>query len=296
MRFDRFARRKLFSRGMTLVTFAAIVIILVPLGAVIYEAATLGFHAFNGGFLTDRPAAGCSPRPGVTCAEGGIGPAIQGTFVLILIASVIAVPAGIGAAIFAVEYGGERTIARAISVIADVLAGVPSILAGVFVYAVLLQFDRALVFSYESGGLALGVLMLPIVVRTSEVALRTVPNSVREAALALGIPRWKSSLRIILASALPGVTTGALLAIARGAGESAPLLFTLGNSCAHGFEGVDQEGCAMPLWIFQGATSPYANWITLAWGTALVLILVILTLSVVSRFVLERMARRLRGG
>ncbi len=138
--------------------------------------------------------------------------------------------------------------------------------------------------------------MIPIVVRTSEEALRTVPNSVREAALALGIARWKIATRIVLVTALPGVVTGALLSVARAAGEAAPLLFTLGDGCAHPLQGLDQEGCALPLWIFLGATSPYQNWITLAWGAALLLILMILAMSLTSRFVLNRMVRRSRGG
>jgi len=290
---DRHHRRQLFSHSMTVLSGLAIVVIMVPLIAVIYEAVVLGSPAFSFIFFTQRPALGCAPISGITCSLGGVSPAIQGTFVLLGLASLIAVPIGVGAAIFVVEFGGP--IARVISTTADVLSGVPSILAGVFIYTILLQYDRALVFSYGSASLALGVLMIPIVVRTTEEALRTVPNSVREAALALGIARWKTGIRIVLVTALPGVVTGVLLAVARAAGEAAPLLFTLGNSCFHPFEGITQEGCALPLWIFQGATAPYQNWYTLAWGAALLLIVIILVISLTSRVVLNRLVRRMGG-
>jgi phosphate transport system permease protein len=137
--------------------------------------------------------------------------------------------------------------------------------------------------------------MVPIVTRTCEEALRTVPNSVREAALALGISRWKVTLRIVLVSALPGIVTGILLSVARATGEAAPLLILLGNGCEHPLQGITQEGCALPLWIYEGATSPDQNLIALAWGAALLLLVLILVLSVVSRMTLDRMARRMRG-
>jgi phosphate transport system permease protein len=296
MTFDRYHRRKLFSRSMTVLTGLAIIVILVPLIAVIYEAVLLGSPAFSIVFFTQRPALPCTPVAGITCSLGGVAAPLEGTFLLIGLASLVALPIGIGGAIFAVEYGGERLIARVISSTADVLSGIPSILAGVFVYALFLQYDRTLAFSTLSGSLALSALMIPIVLRTSEVALRTVPNSVREAALALGIARWKIGIRIVLVTALPGVVTGALLSVARAAGEAAPLLFTLGNGCLHPLQGIDQEGCAMPLWIFIGATSPYQNWITLAWGAALFLIILIAAISLSSRFILDRMVRRMRGG
>lgn len=296
MKFDRHRRRRLFSHGMTVLSGLAIVVILIPLIAVIYEAVVLGGPAFSPMFFTKTPALPCTEITGVTCPLGGVVTPIEGSLELIALASLVAVPIGIGAAIFAVEYGRERAIARVISTTADVLSGVPSILAGVFVYSLMLQYDRALAFSTLSGSLALSVLMIPIVERTCEEALRTVPNSVREAALALGISRWQISVRIVLVTSLPGVVTGALLAVARAAGEAAPLLFTLGNACQHPLQGIYQQGCALPLWIFQGATSPYQNWITLAWGAALFLIIMILAISLGSRFLLNRMVRRMSGG
>lgn len=294
MKFDRAVRRKYFSHGMTILSGLTIVAILVPLAAVIYEAAVLGGSVFNVAFFTQGVPYPCSPRPGITCSQGGIAPAIQGTLILIGLASLYAVPLGVGAAIFSVEYGGQRAAARIIGLVADVLSGVPSIVAGIFIYSLILLYDPAIVFSTLSGSLALAVLMTPIVTRTTEEALRTVPNSVREAALALGISRWKTSIRIVFVTALPGVVTGVLLAVARAAGEAAPLLLTDGGSL-RGFVGINQQVAAVPIMMFTFATSPYANWIRLAWGAALFLILLILGLSLASRFVLIRLARRVRG-
>jgi phosphate transport system permease protein len=294
MKFDRSVRRKLFSHGMTILSGLAIVVIFVPLAALLYEAALLGGSVLSLGFFTQSLPLPCSPHPGFTCPTGGIAPAIQGTLVLVGLASLYSVPVGIAAAIFAVEYGGERAIARVIGMVADVLSGVPSIVVGTFVYALLLTYDPTIVFSVFSGSLALGVIMVPIVTRAAEEALRTVPHSVREAALALGIARWKTSLRIVLVAALPGVLTGALLAVARAAGEAAPLVLLDGGSF-RSCTSLDTQCASLPVTIFLYATSPYQNWIAVAWGAALVLIVLILGLSILSRVVLNRMARRFGG-
>lgn len=290
MKFDRAMRRKLFSHGMTVLTGATVVVVLIPLFAIIYETVVLGGGVFSLGFLTQNIPAPCSPHPGVTCSTEGVGSAIQGSAYLLLLASLFAVPVGLGAALFAVEYGGERPFARVISMAADVLSGVPSIVAGMFIYALLIYFDPLIVFSVYSGSLALAVIMLPIVMRTSEEALRTVPHSVREASLALGISRWKTSVRIVLIGALPGVLTGILLSVARAAGEAAPLLL-LDNGSLHGCTSVNSVCQSLPLTIYLGATSPSANWVAIAWGAALILIILVLGLSIVSRLVLNRMAR-----
>lgn len=272
----------------------AVIIVLIPLAAVLYEAAIMGGPAFSWQFFTSAPPLPCTPHHGVVCAKGGIAPAIEGTLILLALASLVAVPLGVCAALFAVEYSDRYRVARLVSLVADVLSGVPSIVVGVFVYSLMLYYDPAIVFSTISGSLALAVLMVPIVTRTSEAALRTVPRSLREASLALGVTRWRTSTRIVFSSALPGVLTGILLAIARAAGEAAPLLLTDGGSF-RGFEGFNNQVAAMPIMIFTFADSPYENWIRLAWGAALVLILMVLALSVVSRTVLDRTARRLRG-
>ncbi len=295
MKFDRHQRRKIFSHGMTVLSGLAIVVILIPLIAILYEVIVQGLPAFSVGFFTKQFPVPCGSSNPSACPQGGIAPAIQGTFILIGMSSLIALPIGIGAAMFAVEYGGQSVWARAISTMADVLSGLPSILAGVFAYSLFLQYNRTLTFSTFSEAIALAVLMVPVVTRATEEALRTVPQSVREAALALGIPRWKSALRITLITALPGVVTGALLSIARAAGESAPILLTSLFSL-HGFTGFNYSVTPMPLWIYYAATSPYHNWQVLAWGTALFLVLIILSISVVSRIVLNRLTRRAAGG
>jgi len=296
MNFDRAARRKYFSHGMTVLTGLSIVVIMIPLIAIIYEAASIGGSVINVAFFTQGIPYPCNSPPAASCQQGGVIVPIEGTLSLLGLASLFSVPVGVGAAIFAVEYGGERASARVIGIVADVLSGVPSIVAGAFVYIVMLAYDPSIVFSTLSGSLALSVLMVPIVTRTCEEALRTVPHSVREAALALGISRWKTSVRIVFVAALPGVVTGVLLSIARAAGEAAPLLLVLGDGCPHPLQGITNEGCALPLWIFYGATNPYHNWYLLAWGCALLLLLIILILSISSRLVLERLARRMRGG
>jgi phosphate transport system permease protein len=290
---DRFHRRKLFSFVMTVLTGLAIVVILIPLVAVIYQAAVLGGADFSVGFFTQGTPPLCPP--GVACPQGGVWPAIQGTLILVGLASIIGVPIGLGAGIFAVEYGGVRPLARLISTTADVLAGVPSILIGIFVYALFVEYNPTIVFSVISTSIALGILMVPIVTRGAEEALRTVPNSVREAALALGISRWKTSIRIVLISALPGVVTAILLAVARAAGESAILLILAGGTYRP-FTSLNSPVLGLPLLIFNFADSPYSNLVALAWGAALLLIILILGISLISRFTLNRMARRMRGG
>jgi len=298
MKFDRAARRKVFSHSMTVLSGLAIVVILVPLVSVVYEVVLLGGPAINVDFFTQPIPSACNPAGGLPChGGGGVIVPIEGTLQLIGLSSLFSVPVGIGAAIFAVEYGGERRLARVIGMVADVLSGVPSIVAGVFTWAVFVLYFPTIAFSTLDAALALSVLMVPIVTRTCEEALRTVPNSVREAAMALGISKWKMSLRITFVAALPGVITGILLAIARSSGEAAPLLIAGGFGCLHPLsQGVENQTCALPLWIYFGANNPYPNWITLAWGCALLLLLVILGLSLLSRFTLERMSRRMRGG
>jgi phosphate transport system permease protein len=287
--------RKGFSYAMVVITGLTLLAVLLPLASIVYTAAVNGAPALSSvDFFTQPPANPCSPGGGTPCHYGGIAPAIEGSLVLIALAALIAVPIGLGAALYVVEFSGGAISGRIISAAADVLSGVPSIVAGLFVYSYLVVNDPQIVFSAISGSLALAVLMIPIVTRTSEEALRTVPHAQREAALALGISKWKSSLRITTVAALPGIVTGILLAVARAGGEAAPLLLTaFGNN--RGFEGLNQPVGAMPLLIFNFALSPYHNWIVLAWGTALVLLLIMLLLSIASRLVLNRLSRRMRG-
>ena len=278
---------------MTVLAGLCCLVVLIPLASVIYQAAIVGGPALSFSFLTSPPPLPCTPNPGSTCASGGIAPAIQGTLILVGLAALISVPVGVAAAVFAVEYRG-RFLGLAISFTADVLTGVPSVIAGVVVYAYFVLYDPSIVYSTITGSLALSIIMIPIVTRTCEEALRTVPNSLREAALALGVPKWRTTLQVVLVTALPGVVTGVLLSVMRAAGEAAPLIFTAFGTRL-GFQGFNNPIEALPLLIYNFAESPYHNWIVLAWGAALVLIVMILLVSIASRLVIDRMVRRIRG-
>jgi phosphate transport system permease protein len=203
-----------------------------------------------------------------------------GSFIMIGMASLIGLPVGIFGAIYLAEYGGGRT-STAIRFAADVLSGTPSIITGMVAYTLLVVPLKG--FSALAGAVALAMIMIPIVLRTTEEQLKMVPGSLREASLALGVPLWRTSLKVTLRSALSGVMTGILLAIARVAGETAPLLFTaLGNQFWG--EKLTEPMAAIPLQIFNFAISPYEDWHRLAWAGALVLVTVMFSLSITARY------------
>jgi phosphate transport system permease protein len=291
MTFDRYARRKLLSHSIAVLTGLCVLAVLYPLASIVYEAFLQGGGVlFQAGSLTSVQPPPCST---LSCKTVGIGPAVQGTLIVVGLAAGISVPVGVLAAIFASEYRA-RGLGRAISFTADVLTGVPSILMGAFIYGYFVLYDPQIALSFYTGALALSALMIPIVVRTTEEALRVVPNSVREAAMALGISKWKATLRIVLVASLPGVATGVLLAVMRAAGEAAPLLFTLGYSTLW-LQGLDHPGANLPLLIFLGALSGYPNLVKLAWGATLFLLILILIVNVISRFAIHRMRVRMGG-
>lgn len=275
------ARRRVAERVvvslLALATLLAVALLLVILAYVLIS----GLPALDLAFFTQRP------KP-FGEAGGGVQPAILGTLVLAAVAGVIAIPVGIAAAIFVVEYRSGR-FAAPVRFAAELIAGLPSIVVGVFVWALLV---RGLIGRYAgiAGAVALAVIMVPIVARTVEEVLRLVPSSLREAALALGAPKWKVIVRIVLPTARAGVMTAAVLAIARSAGETAPLLLTaLGNefSSADLLRPID----ALPLRIYRYAVSPYDDWHTKAWGASLVLVAVIALLSLALRLAARRGAR-----
>lgn len=266
-------RRRAVDRVMAaLIALAALVgvaVLVVILGYVVWR----GAPAVDLAFFTERPL----PYGEV---GGGVFPAIAGTLTMLVLASVIALPLGIGTAIYLSEYG-RGTFASAVRFTLDVLAGMPSIVIGVFVWALLV---RQVIGSYAglAGAVALAIIMVPIVTRTVEEILRLVPDSLREASLALGVPRWKTILRVVLPTARAGVITGVMLSLARAGGETAPLLLTaLGNQ----FLSTDllQPMASLPVQIYNYAVSPYEDWHTKAWGSALVLVLVVGVLSLVTR-------------
>jgi phosphate transport system permease protein len=210
--------------------------------------------------------------------------AIVGTLIIVGTASLIGLPIGIAAGIYCAEYPASR-LTWVTRFVADVMNGTPSIVVGVFAWAWIVAKQKH--FSALAGSAALAMLMIPMVLRTTEEMIKLVPNSLREAALALGYPRWRTSLAVVVRTTLPGIVTGSLLAVARIAGETAPLLFTALGSQYLGFN-VNQPMAALPLTVFTYATGPYEEWHRYAWAAALVLILVVLVLSLGARLAIRR--------
>ncbi len=259
---------------MTLCAAIAVVILLLILIFVTLN----GLPALNLAFFTERPL-----PPGEV--GGGVAPAILGTIEMLAVAAIIGVPIGMSTAIYLAEYG-RGTFAHLVSFLIDLIAGLPSIVIGVFVWAWLV---RHVVGHYNgfAGGVALAIIMIPIVTRTVEETLRLVPDPLREASLGLGIARWKTILKVVLPTARAGIITGVVLSVARAGGETAPLLLTaLGNQ----FFSVDllQPMAALPVQIYNYARSPYEDWQIKAWGAALILIMLIGSLSLLSRWAATR--------
>ena len=275
---SRNTRRLLADRLAWLLVYVMAAIALIPLSLVLVYTVVNGLPAVTKlEFFTnvERPVA----VPG-----GGVAHAILGTIVMVGIASLLAIPVGVISGVNLVEYGRSRLVGW-VRLAADVLVGTPSIAIGLFVYAVLVAPFKH--FSGFSGSVALAVLMLPVVVRTTEAAVALVPGSLREAGLALGLPRWRVALQLILPAAAPGVITGALLAVARAAGETAPLLFTaFGNRFLNLDPG--RAMSALPLIVFHNALTPYPSLVEQAWGAALILIVLTLAINLASRFALRR--------
>ena len=266
------ARRKSANVVMLGLTYVAAVLATLPLIFILFHLLQKGASTVTPEFFTNMP------RP-VGEPGGGMSNAIVGTLILVSIACVIGLPVGIGAGLYLAEKR-TGTLAMTVRFLSDVLNGLPSIVLGIFAWQFLVRpFGN---FSALAGGIALGAMMIPLVTRTTEEMIRLVPNSLREAALALGYPRWRTSLSVILRTALPGIVTGALVAIARIAGETAPLLFTaFGNQFWS--TAVDEPIAALPLQIFAYAISPYDEWHAQAWAGALVLIAIVLVISLAAR-------------
>jgi phosphate transport system permease protein len=261
------------------------VVALIPLVLVIYYLLEKGLSSWSWSFFTTDPT-GASFFKNVSI--GGIKSALIGTVELVALASAIAIPTGVGVAIWLVEYGRASRFATVVRFFVDVLTGVPSIVFGLFIYITLVITNvvgRGLA-GYK-GSLAVALLMLPVVIRSSEVILLLVPNSLREAALALGAPRWRVIFQIVLPTAIPGMVTGVLLAIARAAGETAPLLFTVGGANKTTL-GLGAQINALPLQIYNDIISPTTAVINRAWGAALALVVMILILNLIARLTSRR--------
>jgi phosphate transport system permease protein len=269
--------RRLVSNAMVGLMVLAVVVALLPLFFILFDLVVKGAGSLSVDFFTRMPApAGES--------GGGVAHAIVGTLIIVGTASLIGLPIGIAAGIYCAEYPGSR-LTWVTRFVADVMNGTPSIVVGVFAWAWIVATQKH--FSALAGSAALAMLMIPMVLRTTEEMIKLVPNSLREAALALGYPRWRTSLAIVMRTTLPGIVTGSLLAVARIAGETAPLLFTALGSQYMGVN-VNQPMAALPLTVFTYATGPYEEWHRYAWAAALVLILVVFVLSLGARLAIGR--------
>ena len=261
-----FAWRKVKNNILTVLALVATAVVLVPLAAILAYLFYKGFSSLNVDFFTKMP----SP-PGE--AGGGVANSIVGSGVVLGLASLIGIPVGIAAGVYLAEFGRGRILGNAIRFTADVLNGVPSIVVGISMYALIVK--PQLHFSAFAGGVALAVMMVPTITRTTEEMLATVPHSIREAALGLGVPKWRTTVSVALRTASPGIITGCMLAFARVAGETAPLLFTaLGNEFWS--TNLNQPIDALPLRIYKYANSPFDEWHRVAWAGSLVLIVMIM--------------------
>jgi phosphate transport system permease protein len=274
-------RRRTADRAARAGLLALTLVALVPLVLIIFELMRKGLGAWSWTFFTTDPTGRFLGDP------GGIRSAIIGTVVMVAIATAIAVPIGIGVALYLVEYGKQSRFADVVRYFVDVMTGVPSVVFGLFIYIVLVVSRVGGTFAAWKGSVALALLMLPVVTRSGEVVLKLVPDGLREAALALGAPRWRVVARVVLPTALPGLVTGALLAVARAAGETAPLLFTVAF-----VNGLSLDPSArmnsLPLQIFNDVGQAQDRLVQRAWGAALTLVVLILVLTLLARFVQRR--------
>ena len=270
-------RRRFTDHFMTGVAVLTVVLVLVPLFAIFAYLVYRGVGSINWAFLTQ------TPKP-VGEAGGGMANAIVGSAFILALASILGVPLGVGAGIYLAEYGRNR-LGDIIRFTADVLNGVPSIVIGIVAYSIVVLYQKH--FSALAGGVALAIMMIPTITRTTEEMLLLVPQALREAAYGLGIPRWRTTLSITLRTATSGVLTGIMLAFARVAGETAPLLFTAFGNQFWNLR-ANQPTAALPLQIFNYAISPYDEWHRQAWAGALVLIVLIVTAVAAVRFAVRR--------
>ena len=248
------------------------------LGWILYTVLTRGIAAFSWDFFTQLPT-----PPGME--GGGLANAISGTILITALSAVIGVPIGLLTGIYLSEFGQQSKFAEVVRFFNNILMGTPSIIIGVFVYTLLVVPSGH--FSAYSGSIALAIMMLPVIGRTTEDMLQLVPNALREAALAMGTPRWKTTLNVIFRAAKSGLITGVLLAVARISGETAPLLFTALNS-PYWFSGLNESTANLTVTIFNYAMSPYEDWQQMAWGASLLISAGVLSVTLFTRFVLLR--------
>jgi phosphate transport system permease protein len=278
--------RRTKNRIATTLMMLAFVLVIIPLGFVLYTVIAKGVSVISWSFLTGPIVPQVAPAD-----VGGIGPAVLGTLEITGMATLMAVPLGVLGAIYLNEYGGKGVLARLIGFMSDVMTGVPSIVMGLFLFSIwVLHFG----FSGFAGALALACLMLPIVIRSTYEMLRLVPDPLREASYAVGATKARVTVTVVLPAALGGIVSGALLAIARAAGETAPLLFTILTVFTANPNIFSGANTAIPAQIFANASSPYVGAQARAWGAALTLIVIALILMIAARIVTARFTRHSR--
>ena len=274
--------RTLFNTVMTVLAFICGILALIPLLAVLYYVIIRGFSSLNLNIFTELP-------PAPFGKNGGFGNAILGTLLMVSIAAIISIPFGVLAAIYLTEFSSQK-VARWIRFATSVLTGVPSIIAGVFAYGiVVLSLVKLNLGSYSAlgGGFALAILMLPIIVRTTDEALQLVPQDLRQASVGLGATNFQTVSQVVLPAALPAIVTGSTLAIARAAGETAPLIFTALFS-SFWPDSILKPTASLAVLVYNFATSPYESWQSLAWAASLILLLMVLTTSIIARWVTRK--------
>jgi phosphate transport system permease protein len=280
LRRDPWAPRTLFSTVMSVVAVACAVVAVIPLLAVLGFVLAKGISRLGPDLFTQV-------QPPPLTQGGGLGNALQGTFYTVGLATLIAVPFGVMAAVFLAEFVRDTRLARWIGFATNVLSGVPSIVAGTFVYAAIVLTTKN--FSAFAGGVALAVLMLPVIVRTATEALELVPGELRQAAVGLGSTRFQTVARVVLPAALPGIITGVMLSVARAAGETAPVLFTA-LGWPTWIQNIWQQTNTLSLLVYKFATSPYKNQQELAWAGSFLLVLMVLVVNIAARFAVRRRA------
>ena len=283
MRMNR-SRRKATNYFISALSILATVIVIVPLIAILFYLIYKGASSLNLAFFTHIPAP-------VGESGGGMANSIVGSGIILLLASLMGIPIGIAAGVYLAEFGRGKALATAIRFTADVLNGVPSIVMGISIYSLIVLQQKH--FSALAGGVALAIMMVPTITRTTEEMLATVPHAIREAALGLGVPKWRTAISVSLRTASPGIITGCMLAFARVAGETAPLLFTAFGNQFWNFK-LNQPIAALPLQIYVYAISPYDEWHRLAWAGSLVLIVMIMVSVTLVRIFANRGV--LKGG
>jgi phosphate transport system permease protein len=278
------ARRTATNYFISALSILATVLVILPLLAILFYLVYKGASSLNLAFFTHIPAP-------VGQEGGGMANSIVGSGMILLLASLMGIPIGIAAGVYLAEFGRGRALATAIRFTADVLNGVPSIVMGISIYSLIVVQQKH--FSALAGGVALAIMMVPTITRTTEEMLATVPHAIREAALGLGVPKWRTAISVSLRTASPGIITGCMLAFARVAGETAPLLFTAFGNQFWSFN-LREPIAALPLQIYVYAISPYDEWHRLAWAGSLVLIVMIMVSVTLVRIFANRGV--LKGG